>query len=282
MSIPTILHQTWKTSELPEQFARFQDTWRKHHPRWEIRLYDDADCRRLVVADYPELIELYDALPTNIQRADLFRYLVVHRFGGVYADLDMECYRSIEPLLAGRSCVFGTEATFGEALRRNLNYRSPYQVANCIFAASRGHAFFRLLLDRIRLPTDGACSDDQVEETTGPRFLTRVFQEVHERFPELTLLPQIYWNPPNRPSYPNWFPFNVHLYCRHHFAGTWRTAGEAASIGLWQRFRERWHHPWPWFREDFRWRAIRDWALQTPVPRRPSRDGASRDGDGNG
>lgn len=255
MSIPKILHQTWKTEALPPEFSRFRETWRKSHPRWDLRLYDDAACRRLVVDDYPEMVDVYDALPTNIERADLFRYLVVHRFGGVYADLDMESYRSIEPLLAGRLCLFGIEAIFGETLRRRLSYRYPYQVANCIFAAVPGHPFLRLLLDRIRPRLRGIFFDDSVEDTTGPRFLTRLFQGAREQFPEMMLLPQIHWMPPK--DYPNLFPFNVHMYCRHHFAGTCRSAGGTESGNLWRRFRERWYHPWPWLREDFSIRVIR-------------------------
>jgi mannosyltransferase OCH1-like enzyme len=261
MSIPRILHQTWKTREVPAEFLRFRESWRRRHPHWEIRLYDDDACRDLVLRDFPHLASLYDGLPTNIQRADLFRYLAVYRFGGVYADLDMECYRPIEPLLGGRSCVFGTEAEFGESLRRRLNYRRPYQVANCIFAAKPRHPFFQLLLERIQgPPLDGIDIVDAVEDTTGPRFLTRVFQEVREQFPGMTLLPQIHWMPPNRPSYPNCFPFNVHIYCRHHFVGSWKTGRNEEHVGLGQRFRERWYHPWPWLRSDFEpatiWRRL--------------------------
>jgi mannosyltransferase OCH1-like enzyme len=244
MLIPKVLHQTWKTKALPAEFSRFRKSWEVNHPEWDLRLYDDAACRRFVVDEYPDLLEVYDSLSTNIERADVFRYLVVHRHGGVYADLDMECYRSIEPLLTGRSCVFGIEATFGEPLRKRLNYRRPYQVANCIFAAVSGHPFLQLLLDRIQPARGGDFPDDLVEDTTGPRFLTRVFQEMRDEFPDVTLLPQIHWTPPK--DYPNRFPWNVQIYCRHHFAGTWRSHGGADTGGWWRRFRERWYHPWPW------------------------------------
>jgi mannosyltransferase OCH1-like enzyme len=262
MTIPKVLHQTWKTRQLPAEFAAFRQSWQRRHPDWDCRLYDDTDCRRLVAENYPALLPLYEAYPTNVQRADLFRYLAVHLHGGVYADVDMECLKPLGPLLDRQTCVLGIEAVFGDYLRRRLGYHEPYQVANCIFAAEPGHPFFSLLIDRLPIVDINApVSHSMVEDTTGPRFLTRLFQEQHDRFPDIRLLPQIHWIPPLRPAWPNFFPFNIHIYCKHHFAGTWKDAiGETGSSP--QRFRERWHHPWPWFRRDFHprqaWQHLRD------------------------
>ncbi len=261
MAIPKVLHQTWKTRQLPAEFAGFHRSWQCCHPDWQFRIYDDADCRQLVAAHYPTLLGLYDAYPTNVQRADLFRYLVVHLQGGVYADVDMECLKPLGPLLDGRTCVLGIEATFGDYLRRRQGYLEPYRVANCIFAAKARHPFFSLLIERLpRIEPDQPLSHALVEDTTGPRFLTRLYQAEHQRFDDITLLPQIHWIPPMRPAWPDCFPFNIHIYCKHHFAGTW-TDGLAEHASRWQRFRERWHHAWPWFLSDLRpsqaWRHLR-------------------------
>jgi len=35
--IPRIIHQSWKTSEVPEGMARWQASWRTHHADWEYR-----------------------------------------------------------------------------------------------------------------------------------------------------------------------------------------------------------------------------------------------------
>jgi len=255
MLIPKVLHQTWKTKELPAPFDAYRRSWQRLHPDWEFPLYDDADCRSFVASSFPQLLALYDGLPTNIQRADVFRYLVVYKLGGVYADVDMECWKCIEPLLEGRACVFATEATFGRHLQRKLGYRHPYQVANCIFAAAPHDPFLKFAIDHLRAadPANFVAGRRAVEETTGPRFLTRLLQEHRELFPDFVLLPQIHWMPPTRPTYPNLFPFNVHIYCKHHFAGTWTGiySGGDEPTTFKERYAQRWHHPAPWFRHDF-------------------------------
>ena len=35
--IPRIIHQSWKTGEVPADMARWQASWRAHHADWEYR-----------------------------------------------------------------------------------------------------------------------------------------------------------------------------------------------------------------------------------------------------
>ena len=90
MSIPKILHFTWKTEDVPGVMADYLRRWRDLHPDWDVRLWTDATMRDFVTTTYPELVALYESYPRNIQRADSFRYLVLNALGGVYADLDVE------------------------------------------------------------------------------------------------------------------------------------------------------------------------------------------------
>lgn len=39
---------------------------------------------------------MYQTLPKAVERADFFRYLVILRHGGMYADSDVECMMPIE------------------------------------------------------------------------------------------------------------------------------------------------------------------------------------------
>lgn len=55
-----------------------------------MRYYDDARARALVAARYPDVVGVYDALPKPVERADLFRYLVLHAEGGAYGARDRQ------------------------------------------------------------------------------------------------------------------------------------------------------------------------------------------------
>ena len=42
--IPKLIHQTWKSYDLPEKYITLVDSWKKMHPDWKYKLYDDQDC----------------------------------------------------------------------------------------------------------------------------------------------------------------------------------------------------------------------------------------------
>ena len=94
--IPRRLHFTWKSETLPPVMQRYLDAWKRLHPDYEITLWTDATMRAFVAEAWPELLGTYDAYPKMIQRADAFRYMVLGKLGGVYADLDVEPFQPID------------------------------------------------------------------------------------------------------------------------------------------------------------------------------------------
>ena len=221
-NIPRIIHQTWKSEILPTEFKNNKSSWISRHPDWEYRFYDDSNCRRLVVTHYPELLSVYDSYPKHIQRIDMFRYLAVNHYGGLYADMDMQCFKPIDTLLKGHSCIFSIEAHMTSQRKEELNYFQPYQIANCIFASVARHPFLNKIISRLKdAGTTPVLKDDDIENITGPRMLTRLYYQSDNDVREsITLLPQINLMSPK--EYPNIFPLNMNMYARHHFAGTWK------------------------------------------------------------
>jgi hypothetical protein len=236
--IPHILHQTWRSTDLPPAFAQWRRRWLDLHPRWEHRFYDDDDIRRIVADRASHLTTVFEALPRPIVRIDLFRYLIVHLDGGLYADMDMEPYRANDDLLAAPACVLSVEAKVGRRYQQRLGYPQPWQMANCIFAAAPGHPFLAALIDRVaRVATTPVHRDDDVEDIAGPRMLTRLLYELPaSQRGKLRVLPQIHWMAPW--EYPRIGPLARLIYTRHATSGTWR-APTATSASWRERLTAR-------------------------------------------
>jgi hypothetical protein len=92
--IPKIIHQTWKTSQVPATFQRWSQTWKDCLPDWEFKLHTDEDNREIFAKYFPELLSTYDGYPEGIMRADVSRLAYMATDGGLYVDLDIECLRS--------------------------------------------------------------------------------------------------------------------------------------------------------------------------------------------
>lgn len=98
--IPKIIHQSWKNKILPNKFQKWSATWIKHHPTWEYNLWTDEDNRNMVEQHFPWFLQTYEKFPDPVQKADTARYMYMYKFGGIYADLDVECIASLETLIS--------------------------------------------------------------------------------------------------------------------------------------------------------------------------------------
>jgi inositol phosphorylceramide mannosyltransferase catalytic subunit len=176
-AIPPTLHQTWKTWPLPPRQQALAETWRRAHRHWHWRCWTDADNLALVDAHYPQLGALYREYPYPIQRVDMIRYLILHRYGGVYADLDLECFRSIEDLLHGHACLLSLESQVHSAIHRTVRI-----VSNAFMAATPGHPLFEAVIEDLCTHRSPETKPDRIVlDTTGPMMLTRVLDRVGDR-----------------------------------------------------------------------------------------------------
>lgn len=96
MSIPNILHLTWKNKKIPKDWSHVIDSWKKTNPQLEIHFTTDRDNRNYIKEKHPDFLHIYDSYPYNIQRADAIRYFYLRDMGGIYADMDIEPLKNIE------------------------------------------------------------------------------------------------------------------------------------------------------------------------------------------
>jgi len=133
--IPRHIHQMFGTLELPDHWRETPVAWRAHHPGWNYTLWTDASLRELIAAHYPWLLPTYDGYPYDTQRWDASRYALLHRHGGVYADLDLRPSRSIDGLIAGQSALLPRTPNIG--------------LTNAFMASAPGHPFFLHALSQL-------------------------------------------------------------------------------------------------------------------------------------
>lgn len=163
-SIPRIIHQTWKTESLPDDFARYRESVRALHPGWEHRLWTDDDNRRLISEHYPWFLDTYDSYKHNIERVDAVRYFILLRHGGLYLDLDMECLKPIDDMLQADGLHFSLLA--GPDIENTI-------IGNALMAAPKGHAFFSYLTKKLSHLKTRDITFSDVFNNTGPDMLSR-------------------------------------------------------------------------------------------------------------
>ena len=88
--IPKIIHQTWKSGPetLPEHWKISYDGW-KSLDGWEYMYWSDDDIDIFISEHYNWFYDTFKSYAYGIQRADTFRYFVLHKYGGIYSDFDI-------------------------------------------------------------------------------------------------------------------------------------------------------------------------------------------------
>lgn len=96
--IPKIIWQTYKDpfDKLPSFAKNAIQTWKDMNPEYDYRYMDDNEAASFVLNEYgEEWHNLFVKAPVGVMRGDIWRYLIINTFGGVYADIDTVC---IEPI----------------------------------------------------------------------------------------------------------------------------------------------------------------------------------------
>ena len=99
--IPLHLHQTWKSKEDLIQGGKFYNnikSWFEGNQGLEYSFYSDEEMYLFVKENYLEYYELFLSLPLMVEKADLFRYFVLYKYGGVYSDIDTYCIKPIKKM----------------------------------------------------------------------------------------------------------------------------------------------------------------------------------------
>lgn len=81
--------QTYRTRKLPAVANLFVATWSATNPAWNVRLFDDGDARQFIALHFGAAhVAVFDGYPVGVMRADFWRYCILFKEGGVYADID--------------------------------------------------------------------------------------------------------------------------------------------------------------------------------------------------
>ncbi|MBA6438272.1 glycosyltransferase [Streptomyces sp. GMR22] len=222
--IPRIIHQTWKDADVPAAWRRWAESWRRHHPGWEYRLWTDADNRAFLAARYPWFLPVYDGYPEPIMRADAVRYFLLDHFGGVYADLDFEALRPLDGLLEGRELVLGLEPEEHTRLLCARRAGLPRVVGNAFLASRPGHPFWA----HVHRELVGAHTAPSPLDATGPFFLTRVLDGTPYDDTITVLGPEVLYPKPSPYATEVLGPRTVDLeraHAVHHWSGSWAHDG---------------------------------------------------------
>lgn len=101
--IPKIIHQLAPANKNKWHpiWESCSESWRKQFSGFTFMYWNDEDLLSFIEKEYPQFLETYNLFPFNIMRVDFARYCILHKYGGIYADMDIYCYKNFYDILNG-------------------------------------------------------------------------------------------------------------------------------------------------------------------------------------
>ena len=178
--IPKIIHQIWIGSPLPRKYYRWQKSWQEHHPDWEYKLWTDKDIEEFGLTNK----HWYDKTPNLAQKADIARYEILYRFGGVYVDTDFECLQPLD--VFHHTCDFYT----------GIAQWHRFKLFNGLIGSAPGNPILKECIETMNLNVKHHPDPRiNVTYTTGPWYLTRCFLQKEGDSGRCVAFPSNYFYP---------------------------------------------------------------------------------------
>jgi len=93
--IPLNIFQTWSSKNLPLRMLRNTMSIKNNNPEFNYYFFDDNDCEAFIEKYFPpDVLQSFRSLIPGAYKADLWRYCILYKLGGIYMDIK---YHSLRP-----------------------------------------------------------------------------------------------------------------------------------------------------------------------------------------
>lgn len=223
--IPRVIHYCWfGGGEIPAQLQAYMETWKACCPNYTIRRWDETNYN---VTKNRYMKQAYDkkmwAFVSDYARVD-----IVHQYGGIYLDCDVELRKPLDVFL-GEDLYCGFE-----------DYR--HIALGLGFGSAPGHPYLRSLLEYYENLT---FVDDKgkLNLTACPVYQTEVIESYgifaenrFQRSDRITAYPTEVFSPY---SHRGIGKVTDKTYSIHHFSASWEAASERKKFAQWKPLLKR-------------------------------------------
>lgn len=224
---PKIIH-----SIAPKDKSNWHDDWHLCYPSWEnhfknnfeFKLWnDEEDLDSFVSENYPEFNTFFQDLPLKIMKIDIARLLILHKYGGIFHDMDYICYENFYDEVNANAIEHGIETffvenrsgTIGEYMQNSLVITNPNNnlFIEAVMLSNTIWNFYKQIYTIDQLKKD---RDPLVVFITGPIVVQLAVGLNKQGYKSRGILNHMNFNPPSHTK-----PSNFKAVARHLSTGVW-------------------------------------------------------------
>jgi len=171
--IPLTIYQTWYTKDLPPSMQKNVDNLKKENPEFTYHLYDDNDCREFIRLNFaPDILDAYDTIIPGAYKADLWRYCVLYKNGGIYMDIKLSCINGFKLIELCESEHYVLDREIPDI------FNTPMPIYNALMVCKKNNPFLLEAIYKVVKNVEKKYYGFCALYPTGPGMLSEVIQEV--------------------------------------------------------------------------------------------------------
>ena len=178
--IPLNIFQTWWTKDkLTPSMFQCINIIKNNNPRFNYYLFDDNDCREFIKNNFnSNVLNAYDILIPGAYKADLWRYCVLFKKGGIYLDIKYQPVHHFKFI----------NLTENEHFVLDIDRDGIY---NALIVAKPGNEILRRAIDKVVQNVQRKFYGSNGLEPTGPKMLSSFFSPIEKK--NLDMNHQVYF-----------------------------------------------------------------------------------------
>lgn len=163
------IYQTYFTKNLPEQVIGVIEKLKNNNPDHHYYFYDDEDVYEFIRQNFDSsIITAFEKLQIGAAKADLWRYLVLYKYGGVYLDIDSSINIPIDRI------VDETDKAFFSRERNPVSF-----LQFCLFVC-KGHPILKKTIEAVVTKIHDN-TRAELDFITGPIVMSGVIEEHYKK-----------------------------------------------------------------------------------------------------
>lgn len=123
MKIPKEIYLCYKDLNILEKYA---NKWKELNPEYNLNLYDNKMCEEFLLKNYGDkYCNIFKYIQDGPIKADFWRVCILYKYGGVYADADIEPLIPIKEFLEENICFLTCLSMHRNELNPHLIISEP-------------------------------------------------------------------------------------------------------------------------------------------------------------
>ena len=167
--IPQRIIQTNERDDVPVEMANATESIISNNPEYDYWYFNDQQAKQYLQTNFPEVYECYLLVRPGAYKADLFRYCVLYKDGGVYVDCGMRAVGKLRDSIHPNDMFVSAEddGTGG--------------VYNAFIACAPGHPIIAKAIEMCVKNIRSKNYTNNPLAITGPLLLTRAFTDTVDK-----------------------------------------------------------------------------------------------------